>query len=152
DLEVAVQHLRVDLHEAAERTADRVVHEDFRRAELLLDRRDRGIDLGLIRHVARKGVRVGNGLREIAEPLRVAREHGDGIAACRKAAHQRAAGGRADAGDDTNGLAHGQAAFFAEVSASATKSSRSLPKNWSSPTKMVGAPNTPRSAAFVVSS
>src|SRR6185436_3404721 len=54
------------------------------------------------------------------------------------------AGARTDAGDDRERL-HAATPRLAR-----TKSSRSLPKNISSPTYMVGAPKTPRDAASSV--
>src|SRR4029077_15921927 len=52
DLKIAVENLRIDLQERAERATDRVVDDDARITKIALDGRRRGLDLRGIRHVA----------------------------------------------------------------------------------------------------
>jgi hypothetical protein len=60
DLEIAVQHLRVDLHERAAGAAHRIVDQHRRLAHLLAHRSDRRIELRLVGDVASKGLGVGD--------------------------------------------------------------------------------------------
>ena len=63
DLEVSLQHGRVDLLKIAEGAPDRVVDDDLRRAELAGDAAEHLAHLMRVGHVGGKGVRAGDVVR-----------------------------------------------------------------------------------------
>ena len=95
-----------DVEEGAERAADGVVDHDVGLAELALDRGGGRVDLQRIGHVAADRPCAPDFGFELAQPLGIARQHGDAVAACRKAPRKRSARARADARDDADFVDH----------------------------------------------
>ena len=97
---------RIDAVEGAEGAAHGVVHQDRRRAHVASQGGKRGVDLRFIRDVAG----VSPGMLDIPlqrrQALAIAGEHGDGVTAGGKPAHNRAARTWTDACDDSNGTIH----------------------------------------------
>ena len=85
DLEVALQHGRVDLLKIAEGAADRVVDDDLRRAELAGDAAQHRAHLMRVGHVSGEGVRAGDVARELAQALLGARDRRPRMALARTA-------------------------------------------------------------------
>src|SRR5665213_2729511 len=139
-LEVALENSGLDLRERAERATHGVVDDDFGLAEP----RNRSLQRNGIGNVARHGDRIRYLLLQGGEPIRISGQHGHAIAAFSEAARDSGARARADTSDN------GERLHAARSRLARTKSSRSLPKNISSPTNIVGAPKTPRSIAASV--
>jgi hypothetical protein len=94
--------LRRHVHEAAEVSADRVVHEHGGRPQVGADTRNDVVDRGAVRHVDGEAAAAVDLALERREPLGVARQHRDTVAARGEAPAQRRAGARADTGDDAD--------------------------------------------------
>src|SRR6185295_7706914 len=151
DLEVPIERRRIDLHERSPGAADGIVDQHRRRSHLALHQIQGSIDLRLIRHITDKSLCRRHLSGEIGQPLGRACQHGDTTASRSEAPDERCPRSRTHSTDDANRFRHVNPPHAAERSASTTKSKRSLPKYISSPTNIVGAPKTPRSAAAFVS-
>lgn len=104
DLEVVVQHARLDLQERAPHAADRIVDEHAWLAERALDGVNRTGDLGRVGDVAQEALGFGHFTLQRCKPVIVTGKHRHSIAALREAPCQRGPGAWADAGYDANRL------------------------------------------------
>jgi glycolate oxidase len=106
DLEIAGEQRWLDLAKRAEAAGNCVVDKHRRRPERGFDRARARLHLRRVRDVANKAPGVRQFAFERLEPVPVARQHRDAIAAGGKAAGKSGAGARADAGHHANGFCH----------------------------------------------
>jgi hypothetical protein len=116
DLEVLIQHRGIDLEKRGESAAHGVVDQNLRRPELGARSLDRGVELLLVRHVARVSARLLDLALESVEPLLVPREHCHGVAAPREAARDRGSGSRTNTGHEGHGEGSSHRCSFRRVS------------------------------------
>src|SRR5271156_3219142 len=101
-LKVLIQDFRIDFHEVAERTADRIVDQYLGRAEFGAYRIEGGVQLRFIRDIALIRMRVRNLPLERCQAIAISREHRDRVSAASEAPRDRRASSRTYPGHDCN--------------------------------------------------